>query len=432
MKQIFNYRSIIVWLITFFGLNAPLWSQGGNAPSANAAALGKYTEIPVSLHTGVPEILVPIFTVSEGNLSLPISLSYHSSGVRVDELASSVGLGWALNAGGVITRSVVGKKDEDNGYFTNHGPAPLTEDPFCVANPNFTTSYVSHYNTTCGCYGTMEIGHGFVPFQPTMTRHPSNFPCKQAFYDAFEGRQDVEPDLFSFNFNGYSGRFMFDKNGVAQTIPTQDLKIEPIGILPGDGTQTFKSWVVTTPDGTRYTFGDLGAMEKTVYSTSTSKEVAHSWYLTRIESPNLHHWIQLEYQAENYRFYNRTEHSASYTPVGNAWSELPPGYATNSVTGVVLKQITTTSGQTIVDFRLSGTNREDVITTNAKSLSFIEVNHGNFCKKFILGQDYFESTATNTEVSVNDITDKKRLRLLSVQEKSCDNTPRIARISIYL
>lgn len=81
-------------------------------PSANAASLGKYGDIPVSYHTGTPEISIPIYTVKQGSLSLPISLSYHSSGIRVSEVASWVGLGWSLNAGGVVTRTIHGGPDD--------------------------------------------------------------------------------------------------------------------------------------------------------------------------------------------------------------------------------------------------------------------------------------------------------------------------------
>jgi len=47
-------------------------------PSPTAASLGKYSDIPVSYHTGVPNISVPLYTVTEGDLQLPISLSYHA------------------------------------------------------------------------------------------------------------------------------------------------------------------------------------------------------------------------------------------------------------------------------------------------------------------------------------------------------------------
>src|SRR5580700_1992183 len=76
--------------------------------SPTAAALGKYGDIPVSYNTGIPNVSIPIYTVKAGSLSLPISLSYHASGLKVQEQASWVGAGWSLNAGGVITRTVVG------------------------------------------------------------------------------------------------------------------------------------------------------------------------------------------------------------------------------------------------------------------------------------------------------------------------------------
>src|ERR1700744_1818425 len=68
--------------------------------SPEAASLGKFGEWPVSQYTGVPEISIPLYTVKIKNVEVPIQLSYHASGIRVDEMASCVGTGWTLNAGG--------------------------------------------------------------------------------------------------------------------------------------------------------------------------------------------------------------------------------------------------------------------------------------------------------------------------------------------
>src|SRR6478752_3075473 len=90
-------------------------------PSPNAANLGKYVETPVGLFTGTPQINIPIYDIKEGDLNLPISLSYQAGGITVSEIASSTGLGWALNAGGVITRRVEGLMDESaSGYLKSY------------------------------------------------------------------------------------------------------------------------------------------------------------------------------------------------------------------------------------------------------------------------------------------------------------------------
>src|SRR5882724_3743117 len=61
--------------------------------SPNAASLGKYGEIPVGLYTGIPNINIPIYEINAGSIKLPNSLSYHAGGIKVQPMASWVGLG---------------------------------------------------------------------------------------------------------------------------------------------------------------------------------------------------------------------------------------------------------------------------------------------------------------------------------------------------
>src|SRR5580698_1481478 len=86
--------------------------------SPTAASLGKYGDVPVSYHTGIPQVAVPIYTVEAGPLKMTISLSYHASGLAVQENAGWCGAGFSALAGGVITRTVMGGPDEKN---TNTG-----------------------------------------------------------------------------------------------------------------------------------------------------------------------------------------------------------------------------------------------------------------------------------------------------------------------
>ena len=88
-------------------------------PSPSVMAMNKFVDIPVSHYTGTPNISVPIYELKMNQLSLPIGLSYHASGLRVEEQASWVGAGWALNAGGNINRTVRGLPDEFRPYAAN-------------------------------------------------------------------------------------------------------------------------------------------------------------------------------------------------------------------------------------------------------------------------------------------------------------------------
>jgi hypothetical protein len=101
-------------------VNVPRRSAGDNEytplerflpPSPQAAALARYGEYPVSLATGIPEISIPLYEIKLGDYTLPISISYHASGIKVDDVASTVGLGWVLNAGGAVSRTICGAPD---------------------------------------------------------------------------------------------------------------------------------------------------------------------------------------------------------------------------------------------------------------------------------------------------------------------------------
>lgn len=52
-------------------------------PSPEASSLAKFIEMPVSHYTGMPNINIPIFTIQESGVTLPISLSYHAKGIQV-------------------------------------------------------------------------------------------------------------------------------------------------------------------------------------------------------------------------------------------------------------------------------------------------------------------------------------------------------------
>lgn len=85
--------------------------------SPEAAAFLKYGEYPVDLSTGVPSISIPIYTIEGSGFNIPISLNYHASGIKVNQEATWVGLGWNLNFGAQIILSARDDVDENNPYI---------------------------------------------------------------------------------------------------------------------------------------------------------------------------------------------------------------------------------------------------------------------------------------------------------------------------
>jgi hypothetical protein len=49
--------------------------------SPNSTQFAKYGDYPVNLYSGLPEISIPLYTVESGGLSVPVTLSYHASGL---------------------------------------------------------------------------------------------------------------------------------------------------------------------------------------------------------------------------------------------------------------------------------------------------------------------------------------------------------------
>lgn len=383
--------------------------------SPTAASLGKYADIPVTYNTGTPQISVPIYTVKEGPLTLPVSLSYHASGLKVMEPAGWVGAGWALNAGGVITRTVMGGPDErgtnvslleEKGHFSDYG-----------------------YNSYFYIAGTSRQQQDWKGFADT--------------------RKDGEPDIFFFNFGSYSGKFYFKDDRTPVLVPQQDFKIIPD--YPETG--NIKSFTIITPDGTKYFFGNSAGLTGVapIETTNTSSvktgyqsgSVISSWFLNKIQSADNIFSITLSYAQENYGVCTLSMYPINST---NQSGELTSDYheyniVKNIISGVRLSQITFSNGN--ITFN-AGTVRTDLSDTyaallpaaenvnqEAKTLGSVQITNGSsLCKKFVFYYNYFtdNSTALPTDLTMagyNIQSDKKRLRLDSVQEVSCDNSAKI-------
>ena len=64
--------------------------------SPEAAAFDRVPDIPVSSYTGALSLTIPIYTVTCGDIVLPISLDYQGTAIPVRQEATWVGLNWLL------------------------------------------------------------------------------------------------------------------------------------------------------------------------------------------------------------------------------------------------------------------------------------------------------------------------------------------------
>lgn len=192
-------------------------------------------DIPISVSTGIPSISIPLYSINEGDINVPLSLSYHASGIKVEEIASWVGLGWSLNAGGTISRTVrMNPDDMLNGY---------------INTPNTVDHLASLPHSTAGQNDYYQINL------------------------VKEGLRDYQPDIFTFNFGNYKGRFIYNQNNnkFVQT-PNNNLIIDPGYNLERE----IISFLNTTENGLKFHFGKTPdgkvAIDRSPFSHSFSVE----------------------------------------------------------------------------------------------------------------------------------------------------------------
>ena len=83
--------------------------------SPEAAAFMKYGIESVNEYTGTANISVPLYTIKCKDIEIPLVLNYNASGIKVEQEASWVGLGWDLTIGGCINYVCAGAKDQEIG-----------------------------------------------------------------------------------------------------------------------------------------------------------------------------------------------------------------------------------------------------------------------------------------------------------------------------
>jgi len=255
--------------------------------SPEASSLSQFGQIPVSLFNGTVNIEIPVIEIECGDIKIPVKLRYNSMGHRPSLHPGWLGLGWEMDTGGILTRQVNNVKDEKAYVFPR-----------------------SNY----GAY--WDFAHG----QTTDI-------------------QDKFPDAFNFSVNGLSGSFYMNANGewkvkskenrkftVEATLTSNYNIYAPVSGITTTLPRVFTKFVITTDDGTQYTFGnDARAMEFSIpalinagalpdppsypaYLIENPPEYeieVNTWYLKTVVSPK---GRTLTYNYETGNYLNLNQH----------------------------------------------------------------------------------------------------------------------------
>jgi YD repeat-containing protein len=360
-----NKRLSLLLLFCVFGF----WAKG-QAPSQTylktmnsyvsgspeAAQIMKYTDYPVNLFTGTPEISVPIYTLVGKGISVPINISYHAGGgVKVDEQSTNIGLSWAIDAGGEITREVRGKADEGGtgspGFFNK--PYPMSV-------------FIDSFNCCIG-----------------------NYTNQGMWVNAFSGLYDLEPDIFYFSFGGHSGKFIYD-DSVQQFVCLTENDHTKISF-----DLNANIWTIVTDDGDKYTFSLRETSSSAIHNvgisanqTAVGPAQTTSWKLTKIVNADATDSIMLNYVPNSYMYYSEGSNITYQTLGGNSRNPVI-SYVENHIDGVT--KLDNISGKSFSIYFVDETNNRLDLGSNQKALGKIIVknNAGVVQDIFVLHHSYF-------------------------------------------
>jgi len=349
-------------------------------PSPEVSALARFADTRISHYSGLPDISIPLYTITEQDLEIPIALHYHAGGIRVEERAGWAGLGWALQAGGSISRTMKGLPDEHN----------LSQSGY--------------------------INHKVVPDQLSTNDLVDYYKRSQ------NGLVDFEQDIFHFAFGNYSGKFVLGKDGEVSFLNASHLKIQF-----EQRNRDILRWKVWDGNGNQYIFEDL---ERTITEDiADSKSVPYrsnyhsAWHLSKIISYSGRE-IKFDYQSYTESYYSRSVQSASYFLNGSSGKgvcgsdRITDGFSEVTIRGKQLQAIHFGLGKIQIE---SINDREDASTNRLSGIKVFN-NKDRLIKSFLLEHDYYQSTLSKAHSRVPEFIDQatpaKRLRLVKVTDNT--------------
>lgn len=326
-----------------------------NIQSPIASSLGKYGDVPVNFYTGKVGVNVPVFSTTENNIPLNIDFNYDTGGVRVNDMPNWIGQNWNMNAGGIIMRTEKGSTVDELIYHPGIG------------------------YTNSGYYYNASRLNG------------SNWSDENYLRDVTLNetlRNDLEPDIFTFNFMGFTGKFFLGQDGQWKVQSDKNLKVEinledNVKVLnrntlrpwynnPDYAPKCFGKITITDESGNKYIFGGTqNAIEYAQHDFYDYERgvIANAWYLASVVDRLGNTVYTFEYDRGDFQghfylsYYSVTREKSSngtfWQPGGGCMYSQTSAYKANGnlIIPSYLKKITTKNGYTISFTRSYSTHK---------------------------------------------------------------------------
>lgn len=412
--------------------------QTHNIATPEVASLMKYSDFPSLGYIGKTDVSIPIYTINFGKIQLPIGLSYNTKGNKVADIATSVGLGWSLNAGGNLTVKVNDMNDftESYTYYTTATFEPELALEWSRQSKGYLTRDFSMVAVT-----NNSNGGGGLCINYRVGGNDDFF-------------KDSAPDFYYVNAPGFNDKFYLTQNEIfiedeipkytAHFLNSTNAKLKnTINLTPRINCAGFEStgfgnkgragvyyqvdkFEIVGENGYIYTFNDWEGARLREYPQNIVSHDAfqvNNWYLSKIKDPYSGREMNFEYES----YTNSYEHASLTTLADIEFGNYPMAYNyelgsmyNNFIYPYVYNKVTTsqlyprrikkiTTDEEIVDFQYSFSR----IDYPGNGLTNIQVKNknGSIIKQTDFSYDYFSSlncSSGNYEcnrLKLNSITD---------------------------
>jgi hypothetical protein len=246
-----------------------------------ASALGQYGTYQSSGYSGVPNISVPLFSISSSDFSMPFELCYDASGIKVDQQATYVGLGWNLIMGGSISQTICGMNDFHENIFNTYSTNNLDLLETVLPEIGYCQNYCITTNSSVAFPATV------IPPSTCLPLEKDRKKC-EILVDVSKGAR--VPDIFQASFCGHRVSFIIDTHRKVARIIENDATAYKIELKEYTGSYP-RSIQITDDHGIKYVFTEapIGSMEENA-----------SYNLSKIQNAAGQNLVEFSYSKVTY------------------------------------------------------------------------------------------------------------------------------------